>query len=81
MDTLDKKVMLFIQFYQQQHWRPKREICNKKWGFAKKVVIKSQRQSLCVCGSNFYGSDITFSFDTNTSCAQAHVCTSDQLLQ
>ena len=32
------------------------EICNMKWGFAKKVIIKSQRQFMY--GSNFYGSDV-----------------------
>ena len=32
------------------------EICNMKWGFAKKVAIKSQRQFMP--GSNFYGSDV-----------------------
>ena len=36
------------------------EICNMKWGFAKKVIIKSQRQFMY--GSNFYGSDVTMSF-------------------
>ena len=33
------------------------EICNMKWGFAKKVIIKSQRQFMY--GSNFYVSDVT----------------------
>ena len=33
------------------------EICNMKWGFAQKVIIKSQRQFMY--GSNFYGSDVT----------------------
>ena len=32
------------------------EICNMKWWFAKKVIIKSQRQFMY--GSNFYGSDV-----------------------
>ena len=32
------------------------EICSMKWGFAKKVIIKSQRQFMY--GSNFYGSDV-----------------------
>ena len=32
------------------------ETCNLKWGFAKKVIIKSQRQFMY--GSNFYGSDV-----------------------
>ena len=34
------------------------EICNMKWGFAKKVIIKSQRQFMY--GSNFYGSDVRY---------------------
>ena len=34
------------------------EICNMKWVFAKKVIIKSQRQIMC--GSNFYGSDVIY---------------------
>ena len=34
------------------------EICNMKWGFAKKVKIKSQRQF--IYGSNFYESDVTY---------------------
>ena len=33
------------------------EISNMKWGFAKKVIIKSQRQFMY--GSNIYGSDVT----------------------
>ena len=32
------------------------EIFNMKWGFAKKVIIKSQRQFMY--SSNFYGSDV-----------------------
>ena len=32
------------------------EICNLKWGFAKKVIIKSERQFMY--GSNFYESDV-----------------------
>ena len=31
------------------------EICNMKWGFAKKVITESQRQFMY--GSNFYESD------------------------
>ena len=34
------------------------EICNMKWEFAKKVIIKSQRQF--TYGSIFYESDITY---------------------
>ena len=34
------------------------EICNMKWGFAKKVIIKSQRQFSY--GSNFYESDVMY---------------------
>ena len=34
------------------------EICNMKWGFAKKVIIKSQRQLMY--GSNFYELDVKF---------------------
>ena len=34
------------------------EFCNMKWGFAKKVVIKSQRQFMY--GSNCHGSDVTY---------------------
>ena len=33
------------------------EICNMKWRFAKKVIIKSQRQFMY--DSNFYGSHVT----------------------
>ena len=33
------------------------EICNMKWGFAKKVLLKSQRQFMY--GSNFYESDVS----------------------
>ena len=33
------------------------EICIIKWGFAKKVIIKSQRQFMY--GSNFYESDVS----------------------
>ena len=32
------------------------EICNMKWGFAKRVLLKSQRQFMY--GSNFYESDV-----------------------
>ena len=34
------------------------EICNMKWGFAKKAIIKSQRQFMY--GSNFYESDVIY---------------------
>ena len=34
------------------------EICNMKWGFSKKVMIKSQKQFMY--GSNFCGSDVTY---------------------
>ena len=38
------------------------EICNMKWGYAKKVIIKSQRQFLY--GSNFYGSDVIMNWQS-----------------
>ena len=34
------------------------EICNMKWGFAKEVIVKSQRQFMY--GSNLSESDVTF---------------------
>ena len=41
------------------------EICNMKWGFAKKIIIKSKRQFMY--GSNFYGSDVIHSWKTCTN--------------
>ena len=36
------------------------DICDMKWGFAKNVIIESQRQFMY--GSNFYGSDVSFAY-------------------
>ena len=45
------------------------EICNMKWGFAKKVIIKSQRQFMY--GSNFYGSE--FMWDSHNHLSIDHL--------
>ena len=41
------------------------EICNVKWGFARKVIVKPQRQFMY--GSIFYGSDIMYNDFVNTT--------------